>query len=91
MAGNSNSGGARKNAGRKSHASKLLAAGFVAPWFTEDFQKIKWLEFINSDDPKIALDACKYISDRLFGKAAQAVDMNHSGSLEVIKRVISDL
>ena len=31
-------------------------------------QEIKWKSFLNSEDEKIALDACKYLSDRLFGK-----------------------
>ena len=84
-------GGIRKGAGRKSNASRLIEAGFVASWFTAEFQEIKWKSFLNSEDEKIALDACKYLSDRLFGKATQAVDMNQSGSLEVIKRVVSDL
>jgi len=89
MAGNSIRGGARKNAGRKSNASKLLTAGFVAPWFTPEFQKIKWSQLVNSEDQRIAIDAIKYITDRLYGKAHQAIDFK--GELEVIKRVVADL
>lgn len=43
------------------------------------------------EDAKIRLDACKYLTDRLYGKAAQALDLNHSGELELVKRVVSDL
>lgn len=76
MAGNSNSGGPRKGAGRKSKAELLLKAGFCAPWFTPELQKTKWQEFINSDDPRIALDATKYLCDQLYGKAKQAIEQS---------------
>ena len=81
MAGNSNSGGPRKNAGRKSNASKLLDAGFAAPWFTIKFQETKWLQFLSSKDEKIALDATKYLTDRLYGKATLTVNAEHSGNV----------
>ena len=74
MAGNSNSGGARKHAGRKSSATKLLEAGFVAPWLTSDLQESKWTKFINHEDPKIALDALKYLTNRIYGMPKQAVE-----------------
>lgn len=77
MAGNSNSGGPRKGSGRKSNAEKLLLAGFSAPWFTPEMQKTKWSELINSDDEKIVLEVMKYVTDRLHGKAKQALE--HSG------------
>jgi hypothetical protein len=83
-------GGIRRGAGRKSNASKLIEAGFVADWFTADYQKIKWKSFIESDDERIALDATKYLTDRLYGKAAHSLDLTHSGEL-AIKRVVADL
>ncbi len=64
-------GGFRTGAGRKSKASKFLEAGFVADWFTPDYQRIKWKSFLESEDERIALDATKYLTDRLFGKASQ--------------------
>ena len=70
-------GGTRPGAGRKSNASKLLAAGFVASWFTSEFQEIKWKSFLESDDEKIRLDATKYLTDRIYGKATQALE--HTG------------
>jgi hypothetical protein len=74
MAENSSHGGKRKHAGRKSSATKLLEAGFVAPWLTQELQEIKWTSFINHDDPKIALDALKYLSNRIYGMPKQAVE-----------------
>ena len=81
-------GGFREGAGRKSKASKLIEAGFVADWFTPEYQRIKWKSFLESEDQRIALDATKYLTDRLFGKATQA--MTHSGdSVEpLIVRII---
>ncbi len=83
-------GGIRKNAGRKSNASKLIEAGFVASWFTAEFQEIKWKSLVNSEDERISLDAIRYLSDRLYGKAPQSLDLNHNGEV-AIKRVIADL
>jgi hypothetical protein len=76
-------GGFRKGAGRKSNASKLMEAGFVANWFTAEFQRIKWESLVNSKDERVSLDAMKYLSDRLFGKPHQAVDLNHSGEIDL--------
>jgi hypothetical protein len=42
--------GYRKSPGRKSNASKLLEAEFVASWFTPEFQEIKWKSFLESED-----------------------------------------
>ena len=75
-------GGFRKGAGRKSNASKLMEAGFVASWFTAEFQEIKWKSFLESEDERIALDATKYLTDRLFGKAPQSVALKHSGGID---------
>ena len=74
-------GGFRKGAGRKSKVSKLIQAGFVAPWFTAEFQEIKWKSMVESADERIALDAMKYLTDRLFGRVTRTVDMNHSGNI----------
>src|SRR5271170_3674906 len=66
-------GGVRRGAGRKSKASRLIEAGFVASWFTSEFQEIKWKSLVNSDDERVSLDAIKYLTDRIFGKASQAL------------------
>jgi hypothetical protein len=80
MAGNQR-GGVRPGSGRKTNASKLLEAGFVASWFTHEFQETKWKSFLASDDERIALEATKYLTDRLYGKAKITVDAEHSGNL----------
>lgn len=82
-------GGKRPGAGRKSNASKLLQAGFVATWFTAEFQEIKWKSLVESDDERISLEAIKYLTDRLYGKAAQAINLEQpDGPLEVVVRHI---
>lgn len=37
---------------------------------------------LDSKDERIQLDAGKYLMDRIYGKAAQSVDMKHSGDEE---------
>ena len=64
-------GGKRPGAGRKSKAVKMLEAGFVADWFTAEFQEIKWLELVNHEEANVALGAMKYLSDRLYGKPTE--------------------
>lgn len=81
-------GGARPGSGRKTNAAKALAAGFIAPFFDLPTQQKKWESLLASDDEKVVLDAVKYLTDRMYGKAPQAVDMNLGGEVEVIKRVI---
>jgi hypothetical protein len=76
-------GGFREGAGRKSNASKLMQAGFVASWFTAEFQRIKWKSFLESENERIRLDAMRYLTDRLYGKAPQSVDLNHSGGIDI--------
>jgi hypothetical protein len=82
-------GGFRNGAGRKSKASKLIEAGFVASWFTAEFQEIKWKSFIESDDERIALDATKYLTDRLYGKAPRSLE--HTGACGGIIQLVSNI
>ena len=85
-------GGVRPGAGRKTNAVKALAAGFVADFFGLGEQEKLWKSMLTSDDEKIRLDAGKYLTDRLYGKAPQAVDLTHGGEIDVtIKRVLMDL
>lgn len=74
-------GGARPGAGRKTNKVKALAAGFVADFFNLPAQEKLWKSMLASDDEKIRLDAGKYLTDRLYGKAAQSVEL--SGELDV--------
>lgn len=67
-------GGKREGAGRKSNAEKLIRAQFVADWFTQGFQEIKWKELCESDDEGVAVRAMTYLTDRVYGKAVQPVE-----------------
>jgi len=82
-------GGARPNSGPKTKAEKLLMAKSLADWFTPDYQKAKWQALVDSKDEQVQLRAMSYLCDRLYGKAAQAVDLTHGGGVDVnLKRVI---
>ena len=86
-------GGFRNGAGRKSKASKLIEAGFVASWFTSEFQEIKWKSLVNSEDERVSLDAIKYLTDRLYGKASQglAISALDGGPIQyVTKSILED-
>lgn len=72
-------GGKRNGAGRKSNAAKLAEAKFVAGWFTEKFQEIKWKSLVASPDENVSVRAMCYLTDRMYGKAAQAVDVTSQG------------
>ncbi len=89
MAGNSNSGGARKGSGRKRNADKILLAGFTATWFTPELQRTKWQDLIEHEDGKVRLEAMKYVTNRLFGSPKQTIDSNISGELSVLSEVIA--
>jgi hypothetical protein len=81
-------GGFRHGAGRKSKASKLIEAGFVADWFTPEYQQIKWKSFLESTDQRIALDATRYLTDRIFGKPTQALTHNGNADEPLVVRHI---
>ena len=76
-------GGRRPGAGRKTNASKLLAAGFACNYWTLDAQEKHWKSVLGSKDERIRFEAGKYLTDRIWGKPAQAVDMNHSGDMGI--------
>ena len=82
-------GGRTPGAGRKPNAVKLMQVKFAAPFFGEARQATIWKSMLASKDEKVVLDAAKYLSDRIYGKAPQALEL--SGELAVMKRVISDL
>jgi len=85
-------GGTRPGAGRKTNKVKALAAGFVAEFFDLPTQEKLWKSMLKSEDERIKLDAAKYLSDRLYGKAAQSMKVEGDMALEVsVKRVVTDL
>lgn len=75
-------GGSRPNAGRKTNVAKLLdaqaAADSLASWFTPDYQKSKWVALLECDDENVQIKAVTYLSDRLYGKAAQSMAITGS-------------
>lgn len=82
-------GGKREGAGRKSKAVKLVEAGFVAAYWSLLEQEKFWKSMLKSEDERIKLDAGKYLTDRLYGKAPQSVDMTSKG--ESIAQIIVNL
>lgn len=79
----------KAGAGRKSNAQKLLDAGFVCNYFGPLEQEKFWKSMLRSEDERIRLDAGKYLTDRLYGKAHQAVDLKHSG--ELVTKIVVDI
>jgi hypothetical protein len=73
-------GGARKGAGRKSNATKLLEAQFLCPWFTERFQTAQWNSLLSDKDSTIRLNALKYLTDRVYGRARESIDQRITGA-----------
>lgn len=88
-------GGKRPGAGRKTNAQKALeqdaAAKALGKWFTPNLQESVWKRLIASNDENVQLKTVSYLSDRLYGRAPQALDLNLRGQIEVIKRVVADL
>ena len=78
----------RPGGGRKSNAQKLLDAGFVASWFTSEFQQQRWNKLAASEDERISLDAMKYLTDRLYGKPRLQLDMDHQQNSPIEFRVV---
>jgi hypothetical protein len=81
----SSRGGRRPGAGRKSKATKLLEAGFVCTYFGPLEQENFWKSMLDSKDERVRLDAGKYLTNRLYGRAAQAVQMNVNAELSLSK------
>lgn len=85
-------GGKRIGAGRKLNADKALAAGFIAPYFDLPTQSKLWKSMLNSEDEKIRLDTAKYLTDRLYGKAPQAIEMSgKDGAPIAFQNIMVDL
>lgn len=82
-------GGKREGAGRKSKAQKLVEAGFVCTHFGAAEQEAFWKSMLKSTDERIKLDAGKYLTDRLYGKPAQAVDMTSKGESLITKLIVN--
>jgi hypothetical protein len=46
-----------------------------------------WKSMLDSKDERVRLDAGKYLTDRLYGRAAQAVEMNVNTELSLSKAI----
>jgi len=87
-------GGKRPGAGRKPSTikgiTKRLPRESAELLLAEINANSKWVTLANSGDERIQLETLKYLTDRAYGKARQAVE--HSGDtsapLEVIVRRI---
>lgn len=77
-------GGKRVGAGRKPNVIKQLGNDIFGECFSPEKQKRLWESMLRSEDERIRLDAGKYLTDRLYGKAHQAVDLNHSGEMGLV-------
>jgi hypothetical protein len=84
-------GGARPGAGRKSSAVKAFAKGSAAEILAGINEKIQWKKFLKHKDPKIGLDALKYLTDQRDGRAAQAVLVSGNPDVDTPIGVIVDL
>ena len=73
-------GGARKGAGRKpkkiSTIAKKLPKDTAALILSEINEHGAWFELLKEDDPRIRLDALKYLTDRRDGRPKQAVEQS---------------
>lgn len=75
-------GGARPNSGRKSKQELLLDAKnhakAVAGFFSLEVQESTWREILSSDDENVKLKALIYLTDKMYGKAHQALQITGS-------------
>jgi hypothetical protein len=91
-------GGRRPGAGRKPSTIKGIAKKLPKEsaelLLTEINANSKWVTLANSGDERIQLETLKYLTDRAYGKARQAIQATVNGDPDnplVIKRVIADV
>jgi hypothetical protein len=74
-------GGKRIGSGRKSKKDKLLAEAFFdSVMMPEDLARVL-RSHISSDDPRISLDAAKWVGDHMFGRPSQKLE--HDGAIDI--------
>lgn len=87
-------GGKRPGAGRKPSTIKGIAKKLpkesAALLLAEINAHEKWVSLANSTDERIQLETLKYLTDRAYGKARQAIQATVKGDqpLEVVVRRI---
>jgi hypothetical protein len=90
-------GGKRAGAGRKPSTIKGIAKKLPREsaelLLAEIKAQSKWRALAASKDERIVLDTLKYLTDRAYGKAPQALEVGgkDGGPIEMVKRVIADL
>lgn len=78
-------GGARVGAGRPNKDVKAAKEALADRLLTPDLLE-RAIDTLNDAIARGDVDAAKYICDRFWGKPRQAVDMEHTGPVEVIVR-----
>jgi hypothetical protein len=78
-----------KNKGGRPTNAQLLAKRLTPKEYLDGRDSTSmWNRYLDSEDDKVSLDCWKYLHDRVMGKPAQSLDLNHGGEIEVIKRVV---
>jgi hypothetical protein len=81
-------GGKRPGAGRKSFAQKALELKFACKAFSPDVQESTWNRLLASKDEHVVFKVASYLTDRIYGKAQQSVDLKHDGELKIVVDVV---
>jgi hypothetical protein len=77
-----------RKVGRPTTAELMAKRASAAEVLGSVNQQRMWRRFLESPDDKIALDAWKYLNDRVYGKPKQAMQLAREGGSEVQFRVI---
>ena len=81
------SGGKRPGAGRKPNVLKGFGFDVIAETWPLHKQKTFWYSMLYSSNERISFEAGKYLTDRMYGKAKQEVDVNHGISDSLALRI----
>jgi hypothetical protein len=84
--GKAASDGSKTKTGRRPAGVRQNAGGFACSHFDAE---VVWKSMLESNDERIRLAAAKYLTDRLYGRAAQAVKV--SGEMDHKITVVVDL
>ncbi|MFP5233919.1 MAG: hypothetical protein ACLGQX_15040 [Acidobacteriota bacterium] len=89
-------GGKRPGAGRKPSTIKGIAKRLpresAEVLLAEINANSKWVTLANSDDERIQLETLKYLTDRAYGKARQAIEASGAVCADLtVRRVIVDI
>jgi hypothetical protein len=85
----SSRGGARPGAGRPPSEVTELRRSVAKDLLTPADERKRWLQFLNSKDPKVALQAFLALQDRAYGRPAQAVDVTTKGESIITQCIVN--